>query len=477
MGTPSTDARRDACEAALEPRGQSHVLKWWDELNGAQRVQLLADIESIPWDVVDPLIDSHVLGAPEHSVPSDLSPPDVYRRDPAPQQRALYDEAERLGRNLIQAGKVAAFTVAGGQGTRLGCDGPKGMVTVTPAGGRTLFALFAEAIKATSQRYATSIPWYIMTSPGNHGQTAEFFQQHQFLGLPESDVTLFSQGTLPAFDFGGRMLMAQKHRLALAPDGHGGSLKALVKSGSLGDARRRGVEIISYFQVDNPLVIPIDPLFIGLHSATGSEMATKVTPKADDLERVGNLCLQAGKLRVIEYSELPSSLAHAGNEDGSRKFDAANLAIHLINVSLIERIIASSFALPYRRAEKKVPYINESGLRVEPDEPNAVKLETFVFDAVTLAKSPLVLEVARAEEFSPVKNLTGIDSLETAWRDQLLRTCRWLESAGVTIPRKPNGDPDVALAISPLFALDAEEVRRKRDRLPTLRAGDVIYIE
>ncbi len=471
------ESRHRSCLAELKKCGQEHVLRWWDELGPGEREHLLADVESIPWDHLDPLIASHVLARPKRSIPTELSPPEVYGQQPGPGQEALYAEAVRTGRDLLRAGKVAAFTVAGGQGTRLGFEGPKGAVTITPVREKTLFQLFAEMIRAAGARYGVQIRWYIMTNPLNHEQTVGFLKDHDFFGLSEQDVYLFTQGMLPAFDLSGRMLLADKHRLSLAPDGHGGALKALVRSGALADMEARGVEIVSYFQVDNPLVRPFDPLFIGLHTTTGSEMSTKVTPKADDLERVGNVCLHEGKVTVIEYSDFPDELAHARNGDGSRKFDAANLAIHLLNVNFVARIITRHFQLPYHRAERRTSWIDENGVLSVADEPNAVKLETLVFDALPLARSPLLLEVDRAEEFSPVKNTTGVDSLETAKRDQVARACRWLESAGVSVPRKPDGQPDVTIAISPAFALDADDVKKQHDNLPTLRPGDVLYIE
>jgi UDP-N-acetylglucosamine/UDP-N-acetylgalactosamine diphosphorylase len=473
----SIEARYASCRAALTDRGQQHVLRWWDELGIAERDHLLSEIESIPWEIVDPLIASHVVRKPEETIPTDLSPPEVYRQRPRPGREKLYEQAAQAGRELIRSGGVAAFTVAGGQGTRLGFDGPKGAVTVTPAREKTLFQLFAEMIRAARGRYEVQIPWYIMTNPLNHEQTVGFLKDHDFFGLPEEDVGLFPQEMLPAFDLSGRILLADKHRLALAPDGHGGSLKALVKSGALDDLHSRGVEIISYFQIDNPLVRPFDPLFIGLHAETGSEMSAKVTPKAGDLERVGNVCVYEGDVMVVEYTGFPDHLAHARNEDGSRKFDAGNLAIHLLDPAFVDRIIAERFQLPYRRAEKSVTYVDEAGCLRTPGEANAIKLETFVFDALPLARKPLVLEVDRAEEVSPVKNLEGADSLESSKRDQVARACRWLEAAGADVPRKCDGEPDVTVAISPLFALDAEDVRAKRDRLPVLRPGDAIYLE
>jgi UDP-N-acetylglucosamine/UDP-N-acetylgalactosamine diphosphorylase len=348
---------------------------------------------------------------------------------------------------------------------------------VTPVGGRTLFQVFGETIQAARLRYDTPIPWYIMTSPANHEQTLDYLRANVYFGLPEEDVMLFSQGVLPALNFQARLLMAEKHRLALAPDGHGGSLRALLKSGALADMQARGAEIITYFQVDNPLVKPFDPLFIGLHAETGSEMSTKITPKAHDLERVGNVCLHDGKVTVIEYMDFPHELARARNADGSRRFDVGNLAIHLLSVDFVDRVVGQSFQIPFRRAEKAVATVDESGTLCPAGAANAVKLEMFIFDALPLARNPLLLEVARAEEFSPVKNATGVDSLETARRDQVARACRWLDAAGVNIPHQPDGQPDVTVAISPLFALDAEDVKANRDRLPTLRPGDSVYIE
>jgi UDP-N-acetylglucosamine/UDP-N-acetylgalactosamine diphosphorylase len=469
--------RFERSREVLERRGQGHVLRFWDELGERERGLLLTDVESVPWELLDGLIDTHVLHKPPPSAHAMIEPAEVFPLAATGALQNQYRAAVDAGRGLIASGKVAAFTVAGGQGTRLGFDGPKGAVAVTPAGNRTLFEIFAITILAARRRYRVSIPWYVMTSAANHEETASFLRDHDYFGLPVGDVTLFRQGMLPAVGFDGKLLLETTHRLALSPDGHGGSLKAMVQSGALSDMRKRGVEIISYFQVDNPLVKPFDPLFIGLHAATGSEMSTKVARKADDLEKVGNVVRAEGKVTVIEYSELPEELARARNPDGTRRFDFGNLAIHLLDVDFVDRIVGRSFQLPFRRAEKIVPNVDERGRGQKPENPNAVKLETFVFDALPLAENPLVLEVDRAEEFSPVKNATGADSLETAKRDQTARACRWLEAAGVEVPRQADGEPDVTVAISPLLALGAEDVKTHVARIPELRTGDCVYIE
>lgn len=468
--------RYQACHASLEARGQGHVLRWWGELTATQRAELLSDVESVPWPVLDPLLASHAVSRPTRAIPSCLEPAVVYPKDRRPDQVELYDTAVRVGRERLCGGKVAAMTVAGGQGTRLGVAGPKGKVVVTPIGQRSLFQVFAEMVLAANRQYAVSTPWYIMTSPSNYAETVEYFEANGWFGLPREDIVFFSQGQLPAFDFSGKLLLDQKHRLALAPDGHGGCLTALRRSGALDDMAKRGVQVLSYFQVDNPLVKPFDPLFIGLHVLTGSQMSTKVARKVDDLERVGNVCLQDGKLTVIEYSEFPEEYAKARNADGTRKFDAGNLAIHLFDVDFVRQVTSTPLSLPLRRAEKAVPFVNEAGARVEPKSPNAVKLETFIFDVLPLAKNPLVLEVDRGEEFSPVKNLTGPDSLETSKRDQVRRACRWLEAAGVHVPRRPDGEPEVTVAISPLFATDAEQLRSRAHEIPRLQRGQALFL-
>lgn len=457
--------------------GQEHLLRWWDALNEPRRGELLSSIESIPWDVVEGLVQTHVLRAPGAGSAGNLAPAEVYPHEPDNKRREVYRQAREEGAALLRGGKIAAFTVAGGQGSRLGVSGPKGAVVVTPVGGRTLFQFFAEMVLAARRKYAANIPWYIMTSPANHAETIGFFEKHRFFDLPREDVIFFPQGTLPAFDFSGKVLLDERHRVALAPDGHGGSLKAMRVSGALDDMRRRGIEIISYFQVDNPLVQPFDPLFIGLHRATGSEMSTKVARKADDLERVGNVCQKDGKLAVVEYTEFPESTARAKNPDGTRMFDAGNLAIHLLDADFVRRVTAGPLSLPYRRAEKAVAFVDESGTRVEPKKPNAVKLETFIFDVLPLANNPLVLEVDRAEEFSPVKNATGVDSLETAQRDLVRRSCRWLAQAGVSIPRRADGEPDVTVVVSPLRAMQDGDPAGQRESLGPFERGACRYVE
>jgi UDP-N-acetylglucosamine/UDP-N-acetylgalactosamine diphosphorylase len=284
----------------------------------------------------------------------------------------------------------------------------------------------------------------------------------------------FRQRQMPAFLPDGRIALAERHRVALSPDGHGGSLWALADSGALADMRQRGIDTISYFQVDNPLVHAIDPLFVGLHLVTESEMSSKAVAKASDEERVGVFCVADGKLGVIEYSDLPVELARAKNPDGTRRFDAGSIAIHVLSRAFVERLTepGATVQLPWHRADKKVTVVDDAGQVITPASPNVVKLEMFVFDAIPLARNPLVLFTRREEEFSPVKNGEGVDSPVTARRDLVRRAARWLETCGVRVPRGADGEPAQPIEISPAYALDAVDLRQRMKSQPTLMAGE-----
>jgi UDP-N-acetylglucosamine/UDP-N-acetylgalactosamine diphosphorylase len=440
---------------------QDHLLAFWPRLNLAQRDQLLEDLDQIDFENCARLIDLYVRKKPVLPLPRTTDPPPVLPSVPADAAQAdLYERATAGAVQAIRAGRVAAFSVAGGQGTRLGFDGPKGAFRISPVRSAPLFQVFAESLLGLERRYGRRPRWYIMTSPTNDAETREFFKSYGYFGLKPDEVVFFAQGQMPAFHPDGRIAMAEPHRVALSPDGHGGSLRALRRSGALDDMRAHGIEHISYFQVDNPLVRTIDPLFIGLHIEMGSEMSSKAVTKAEDLERVGNFCLADGRLTVIEYSDLPDELAHAKDAQGRRRFDAGSIAVHVLARGFVERLTAEGAAvqLPWHRAEKKVRVVDERGQAVEPERPNVVKLEMFIFDAIPLARNPLALYTSRAEEFSPVKNATGVDSAETARRDLVRRAARWLEQCGCQVPRDAAGEPRLALEISPKRALDATDL-------------------
>lgn len=476
-----TDAQRlDRIRSLLKQHGQDHLLAFWGELNDTQRAELLDDIEQIHFEGLDALIRSHVQAEVAFPLPATIEPAPCYPSQPGIDLVGKYADAVKRGVSLIRKNKVAAFVVAGGQGTRLGFDGPKGAYRISPVKDKPLFQLFAEYIRGTNARYGSDLTWFIMTSPQNDAETRAYFAENNNFGLAAHRVRFFQQGVMPAFSKDGRILLDQKHRVAFSPDGHGGSLLALRRSGALAEMDAAGIEYLSYFQVDNPIVKPIDPLFIGLHELSGSEMSSKTIPKADDLEKVGNFVIGDGKLMVIEYSDLPESLARARDETGARKFDAGSIAIHVLSRAFVERMTADAaqFGLPWHKAIKKVPYIDTAtGTRVEPNSPNAVKLEAFIFDAIPLARKPMVLQTVRAEEFSPVKNATGVDSAETSRRDMSRRAARWLHGAGFDVPQRSDGEPDGLYEISPLLALDGAHLREVMTSAPPMTAGGSNYYE
>ncbi|MCC5787436.1 MAG: UDPGP type 1 family protein [Phycisphaerales bacterium] len=468
--------------ARLASAGQEHLLAFESELSAQQRASLLAQIDAIDLEHLPELIEKYVAGKPDFAPPGKIEPAPYY---PAPKpdgsQSGRRWDPQRFrsaGEELIAAGRVACFVVAGGQGSRLGYDGPKGCFPGGAVSGKPLFQIFAEGIRANQRRYGSTIPWYIMTSPLNHQPTVEFFQQNDFFGLEPDNVSFFPQGVMPSFDLkSGKILLAEKHEVATNPDGHGGSLKALFVSGALDDMRTRGVEHISYFQVDNPLVKVVDPVFVGLHataSDSSGEMSSKMLPKRDPEEKVGVFVMADRRLQMIEYSDLPPELAKERDSGGGLRFNAGNPAIHMLGVSFVEKLNEDPrFALPFHRAEKKVPHIDvQSGKRVDPSSPNGVKLERFVFDALQLAERSIVLETDRVEEFAPIKNAEGVDSPESSARIQTERAARWLQRVGVSVPMK-GGEPDCTIEIGPLTALEPLDLDPSRVGGPIERGAKV----
>ena len=464
-------------EKLLKKHNQSHLLAFWEQLSTAQRQSLLAQIEELDFPKIDDWVAHLVKKSAPVAIPSDFTPAPSYNPVPADlQQERRYAQARELGKELISAGKVAAFVVAGGQGTRLGFDGPKGDFPISPLKNKTLFQIFAETIAAVSRKYQTACPWYIMTSPLNHAETKEIFRRNDYYGLDNKNVFIFQQGTLPNFAFDGKILLADKANIACSPDGHGGSLKALFKSSALEDMKRRGVEFISYWQVDNPMVNIFDPLFIGLHALERAEMSSKAVVKAGPKERVGNFCLVNDKVTVIEYSDLPDHLAEKQNPDGSLLFQLGSIAIHIINTSFVEQLNTKGFSLPLHKAVKKIPRIDQQGNLVEPTEPNGIKLESLIFDALPLASKSIILETLRSEEFAPVKNAAGTDSPEVARQMMVARAADWLESAGIAVPKKHDGSPDCLIEIAPSFAIERDDIKEKLDRVPEIKPNDKLYL-
>jgi UDP-N-acetylglucosamine/UDP-N-acetylgalactosamine diphosphorylase len=367
-------------------------------------------------------------------------------------EKTQEQKARQAGETLLRNGKVAVLIVAGGQGSRLGFDGPKGIYTISPIQQKSLFQLFAEQVKAQSKRYSTQIPLLIMTSGENHNETVHFFESKDYFGLGKETLHFFQQDTLPTITPDGKLVLQNNSGLFTNPNGHGGSLKALYDSGVLETLLKEGFTELYYCQVDNPLVKIADPVFVGYHAIAHAEASTKVVRRRSIEEKVGVYLSCNGKDAIIEYSDLSPEYMSALDGAGNILYWAGNTAIHIFSLPFIKRINDHGFALPYHCARKNTDITDRDGKSVRLD---IWKFETFVFDAIPLAQRACGMEILREEEFAPVKNKDGSDSAETARSAMIELHRNWLKKAGVNVA------PEAAIEISPLFALDEDEFGNK----------------
>jgi UDP-N-acetylglucosamine/UDP-N-acetylgalactosamine diphosphorylase len=449
----------------LRPAGQDHLLAFWHRLNADEQRQLAQQIDDIDIDLFRDLqaefrgssSGENTANRQWAELASRAVPPPAMRLDGSG-VRFSPDAARAVGAELLRAGQVAMILVAGGLGTRLGFDQPKGIFPLGPLSNRTLFQIILEQLLAVTRRYDVRIPLYVMTSPATDEITRQYLAENRWFGLAPEDCRIFCQGTMWAVDDRfERLLLESPGSLFLGPDGHGGMLAALAKSGCLADAQQRGVAHFFYGQIDNPLLQVCDELFLGSHVLAGSEMTTQVVPKREALERVGNVVSVDGKVMVIEYSDLPEDFARQTNADGSLKLWAGNLAVHALDVDFLARAARQKNALPFHQAKKKVRCFDASGAIVEPDTPNAIRFEKFIFDLLPLAKNALVVEADAAEAFAPVKNsdADATDNPRLAKTAMMAQARRRLRAAGVQIA------DDIAVEINPLWADSIDQIRAK----------------
>ena len=451
--------------ARLKDAGQDHLFRWSDELDSPARDRLAAEVGAIDLPQVAGLFRQ--LGGGEAAIdPAQVKPVAVDRLPRTDGERAARRHVATVGEAMLAAGEVAVVIVAGGSGTRLGFEGPKGTYPIAPVSGKSLFQIHAEKVLALSRRHGKTIPLFIMTSPENYAATSGFFAEHHNFGL--AHVRFFVQGQMPAVDReSGQILLADKGHVALSPDGHGGTLYALAAHGAgttpscLKEMDDLGVRTLFYFQVDNPMVRIADPAFLGLHRQADAEMSFKVIEKLAPDEKVGVVVEVAGRPQVIEYSDLPSDLAELRDEAGGLQLWAGSIAVHVLERTFVERLVEGDVRLPFHRAIKKVPFVDPDGATVKPDAPNAVKFERFIFDALPLARKYAVVECDRSVEFEPLKNATGPDSPQTVRQRMSDQFADWLEAAGARVTRGADGSVPFGIEISPLYALDAGELKAK----------------
>ncbi len=446
----------------LKDHQQDHVLQGADQLSEPEFAEFMKRLHAIDFKELATLFRSRL--EPEYVLPS------RDQIEPIPVSPAATTSVERQqGEASLRRGEIAALVVAGGQGSRLGFEKPKGMFPIGPVSGACLFQIHADKVLALSRRYEKAIPLLVMTSPTTDAETRNYFEEKSFFGIRPTEVIFFQQGTMPAVCAAtGRLLLERPGQLFLSPNGHGGTLTALAESGLLDGLRGRGIKHLYYFQVDNPLVKICDPGFIGRHLISNSEASSKVVFKEQPEEKVGVLAVLGGKCGIIEYTFLPKEMAEERNEDGTLRFRAGNPAIHLFSLEFLRRI-TSSLGLPFHVAHKGVKHYDpvQQTIIAPAGAPNALKFERFIFDALPLAERWLAMETTRAEEFSPVKNATGNDSPATAKAAQSALHSRWLHQAGIPT----HGHP---VEISPLFALDEDELKAKIPQSLTITGPTVL---
>ncbi len=441
----------------IRPFGQDHLLRFWDRLDPAAQRRLAEQIGAIDFAEVARLFaqrdaDDGVRALAERAT----SPPAL--RLGAADPRFPPEDVRRRAAEDLAAGHVGVVLVAGGQGTRLGFPHPKGMFPIGPVSGCSLFQIHFEKVLATARRYGRPVPLFLMTSRATHEETVAYIERHDRFGLPREDLTVFCQGTMPAVDAEtGKILLEAAGALALSPDGHGGMLAALARCGGLDRMRARGIERLFYLQVDNPLVDICGLDFLGAHLLAGSEASTQVVAKRSPQDRVGNVVSVDGRLQVIEYSDLPDDVAERRKADGSLAIWAGSIAVHVFEADFLAREAERAGSLPFHVARKKVAHLDASGHRVEPEQPNALKFERFIFDLLPAAERAIVVEVDPATAFAPLKNASGAesDTPESVQAAMVNLHAAWVHRAGIPLAE---GTP---VEISPLFALDAAEFARK----------------
>ena len=392
----------------LKKYGQEHLLNGYNNLSETKQKQLLDQLRHIDYQLLNSLYNNI---KKENTTSNDKITPIEYF-----DKEKLYDDYDvykAIGEKAIRSRKLAAVTMAGGQGTRLGHNGPKGTFDIGLESHKSLFELLSDSLKEQGKKYGVIIPWFIMTSRENNDQTIEFFAKHRFFGYEkDKNIFFFKQGELPMLDTEGKILIGEDGLVKEAADGHGGIYEALVKNGMTKKMRELGVEWIFIGGVDNCLVKMVDPVLMGIAISKHVTAAGKSVVKANPQEKVGVFCKKNGKPSVVEYTEIPKEMAEMTDEKGQLVYGESHILCNLFNIDAVERM--GNKPLPYHTAFKKATYIDKNGNKVVPDGPNAYKFEAFLFDAFGELDDMAILRVKREEEFAPVKNATGTDSPETA---------------------------------------------------------------
>ena len=384
---------------------QLHLLKYYDKLTEEQQANLLAQISSVNWHLLELLQNRQ----DTETVKGKLEPLGALEVSEIEKRK---EEFTQIGIEALKAQKVGAVLLAGGQGTRLGFDKPKGMFNLGITKDLYIFECLIHNLMDVVNQINTWVPLYIMTSDKNHEDTVHFFEEKQYFGYNKDFIRFFKQDMAPSVDFNGKLLMEDKDRLSLSPNGNGGWFHSLQNAGLISHIEELGVEWLTVFAVDNVLQRINDPAYVGAVIASGCDCGGKVVRKADPYERVGVLCLEDGKPSIVEYYEMTDDMIHLRDENGNLLYNFGVILNYMFRLDKLEEIVKKE--LPVHIVEKKVPYMDETGTFIKPDKPNGYKFEELVLDMIHLMDSCLPYEVVRNREFAPIKNPTGVDSVESA---------------------------------------------------------------
>lgn len=388
----------------LEKNGQLHVLTYFDELSSEEKVELLDQIDLTDFSVLKSLKDKNL--ADKKGV---ITPIDAMEISEIEMNQ---EEFFRIGTQAIKAGKVGAVLLAGGMGTRLGSDDPKGMYNIGITRDVFIFERIISNLLDVVNETDTWIHLFIMTSDKNHDKTVEFITEKNFFGYKEDYVHFFRQEMAPATDYEGKVYMEGKAKIANSPNGNGGWYSSMAKMGMLNIIKESGIEWLNVFAVDNVLQRIADPCFIGATIAKKSPVGAKVVRKNAPDEKVGVMCLEDGSPSIVEYYELTEAMMNEKNEKGNPAYNFGVILNYLFSVQELDKIAEKK--MPLHIVEKKIPYMDDNGQFIKPEEPNGYKFETLILDMIHLMESCLPYEVVREYEFAPIKNKTGIDSVENA---------------------------------------------------------------
>lgn len=388
----------------LEPAGQVHLLKYYDELGDGEKERLLNQIESLDLSLLD-----LIRGGVKEVAKGKLAPLGAVTLGEIAGKKDVY---EAKGIEAIQAGKVGAVLLAGGQGTRLGLDKPKGMLNVGIHKELYLFEQLINNLIQVVRKTGAWIPLFVMTSEKNNEDTTAFFKENRYFGYNKDYVYFFVQEMAPSVSYGGKIYLEEKGKLSSSPNGNGGWFSSMARAGLLRTMEELGVEWLNVFAVDNVLQKIADPVFVGATLDAGCVCGAKVVAKAEPNERVGVLCLEDGRPSIVEYYEMTEEMIHSRDEKGMLLYNYGVILNYLFEIKTLTRIMNEY--MPTHVVEKKIPYLDESGSLVKPEEPNGYKFETLVLDMIHMMDNCLSFEVEREKEFAPIKNRTGVDSLESA---------------------------------------------------------------